>query len=158
MGMDYYIETKEEIEEEFEFPEGLSYFFEQIGGYGDTSMVSQVERILEIDLSLFQNISSYSEDDGEFDDEFDEDDDSEEYESEGPWLSVEDIQRLTRAFLTKISENPDYHKHVKYSGNLYPEDTGYLSTGEIVDDLSEFDKTLTKLKANNCLEIRLIYM
>lgn len=161
--MDYYIETKEETEEEFDFPEGLSYFFEQLGGYGNTSMVSQVERILNIDLSLFQK--TYHPDD-KYDEDFDDDPDSsrdddesddEDYNSDSFWLSVDDIQAVTREFILKIAESPEYHAYVKYEGMLYPEDTGYLSTGEILGDLRELDATISKIKEQKCTEIRLVY-
>lgn len=161
MGMDYYIETKEELEDEFDFPEGLSYFFEQVGGYGDTSMVSQVERILEIDLSIFQN--TYHPDD-EYDQDFDDDYDQEDEESDNDngeldhsWIDLDRIQSITREFMLKIANSPEYHTRVTYEGILYPEDTGYLSSGEILDDLREFDATISKLKEQKCTEIRLVY-
>lgn len=54
MGMDYYIENDKEYNSDTSFPEELSYLFEQIGGYGEWSVVSQVEKLLRIDLSIFQ--------------------------------------------------------------------------------------------------------
>lgn len=37
------------------FPEGLSYFFEQVGGYDDASEAGQLEQLFSLDLSVFQS-------------------------------------------------------------------------------------------------------
>ncbi|HEX8506108.1 MAG TPA: hypothetical protein VF630_12135, partial [Hymenobacter sp.] len=65
--MDYYIIPEEETACEDSFPDGLSFFFEQVGGYGEAAEVEQVSRILQIDLSVFQE-TSLNEDAG-FEDE-----------------------------------------------------------------------------------------
>ena len=56
MGKDYYIFTDKETDCTDDFPEGLSNFFEQVGGFGDTAEAEQVSRILGIDLSIFQDV------------------------------------------------------------------------------------------------------
>ncbi len=56
MGMSYFIVPNSKTSCEGGFPDGLSFFFEQLEGYYETSEVSQVSEILDIDLSLFQNI------------------------------------------------------------------------------------------------------
>lgn len=39
-----------------DFPDGLSCFFEQIGGFDEKAEVAQVSKVLQIDLSIFQDV------------------------------------------------------------------------------------------------------
>lgn len=152
--MNYYISANIETECGDKFPSGLSFFFEQIGGYGDESMVSQVEKILEVDLSNFQEFTKMDDEDSDI----------------VTWQSIEVFEQVINSLLTKIEDNPEYYKSVIYHPNPilpidgyfttpaefeevvkrrqksqeeyekhpmygYPNDDGYLSSGEFVNDL-----------------------
>ncbi|MFD2161500.1 hypothetical protein ACFSJU_03795 [Paradesertivirga mongoliensis] len=97
--MYYSIEANVKTSCEGQFPEGLSHFFEQIGGYGDKSMASQVEKVLKIDLSLFQHYDFVDN----------------PKPSSAYWLEIRKMQGLLSSLKSKIRANPNYHKHVKYN-------------------------------------------
>lgn len=65
MGMNYYIVPNKQTNCENNFGNGLSFFFEQIGGYGEAAEVEQVSKILSIDLSVFQDVEYDPEDTAE---------------------------------------------------------------------------------------------
>lgn len=114
MGMDYYIIPDGEVACENEFPESLSFFFEQAGGYEEKAEVLQVSRILQIDLSVFQEISYDDEGDyGGFADE-DEEDESPE-DSPTIWHDTATVVSVIDNLLAKISAFPDYHKQVLHN-------------------------------------------
>ena len=60
MGSHYIIELKNNQENGYvDFPYPLSYFFEQIGGYDDKSIVSKIEKILTITyLNFTKNMTT----------------------------------------------------------------------------------------------------
>ena len=63
--MSYNLIPNKESKCENDFPGGLSFFFEQVEGYGETAEVEQVSRLLDIDLRIFQDIDyNYSEEHG----------------------------------------------------------------------------------------------
>ena len=166
MGMYYGITSnaKEKIKNLPYFPNGLSYFFEQIGGYGEESMVSQVEKILNIDLSNFQN---YDFDDNDSDDDC--------------WQKIEEVEGIIEELLLKIKAKPNYFNEVKfYAGDYsqffsmsstewknsinrevnygYPkiEDKSYLENG-FIPDLNELKKILDIYKKHGADRIKLFY-
>lgn len=187
MGMDYYIIPEEETACEDSFPDGLSFFFEQVGGYGEAAEVEQVSRILQIDLSVFQE-TSLNEDAG-FEDE-----DGAMYEgneAEDIWHDTDAVAAVVDEFLTKIEESPDYYKQVLHNPNRnqdlesllqittigdeaemvrqfqelenqplfsYPPDHGYLSQGKIVEDLKMLRQTLACYKSSGVSRFKLLYM
>lgn len=187
MGMDYYIITSPELMDDSDFPEGLSYFFEQIGGYDKYSMVSQLEKILTIDLSLFQNIDHSQECDDTTD---------------PVWQNIQSVIEKIVEFKTSLNSNADYAYKVKFNsehphsrlkkiaderrksgtlksefevldeimnGNIdpndfgdenrnYPPDTGYLREGRLMKDLDELEMTLKALKTNGIDKIKFLYL
>jgi len=190
MGMDYYIIPESEVNCQHEFPESLSFFFEQVGGYEEYAEVSQISKILQIDLSVFQEIS-YDDDEnyggpiGE-----DEEDESPE-DSSIIWHDTATIIVLINSLLAKIMAFPDYYKQVLHNPNRkqdlnslfyitasgdeekikqgleileakplfgYPSDYGYLSNGELVEDLKILRKTLTCYEDSGVSRFKLMYM
>lgn len=170
VGMSYSIEANVETKCKDDFPPGLSFFFEQIGGFGDKSMVTQVEKILDIDLSTFQEY-----------DYMDNEDPSDKY-----WKNITKFEAVLDKLLLKISENPKYYQSVKYNPiqseyafssdpnemkNIkakeqeyenhpmygYPYDTKYLSTNAIVDDLQLLKSILKCYKKSGATKIKLNY-
>lgn len=187
MGMDYFIIPDIQVECDDNFPEGLSFFFEQIGGYGEYAEVEQVSRILQIDLSVFQEISFESE--GEYDEGNNESEVEEE--SHTTWHDVKLIVDIVNALLNKIDAFPDYYKQVIHSPNRkndiqklmqtiskgenenavhqletlqahefynYPYDKDYLSKGKIVEDLIALRETLQCYQGKGVSKIKLLYM
>lgn len=142
MGMDYYISANIETDCSDNFPSGLSFFFEQVGGYGEKSMVSQVEQILDIDLSTFQKC-----------------DFMENEESDSTyWKDINEFESLIDLFLNKIDSSPQYYKEVKFHPMYgYPNDHGYLSEGRIVDELKELKSLLTCYRKAGATKIKLNY-
>ena len=113
MGMDYYIIPEVEVNCEHEFPEGLSFFFEQVGGYEEYAEVSQVSKILQIDLSVFQEISY--DDEEEHSASFDEEEEAADNSSSTIWHSTVTVILLIDDLLAKIAAFPDYHKQVLHN-------------------------------------------
>ena len=182
MGMDYYIIPEKETACEDSFPEGLSFFFEQVGGYDEAAEVEQVSRILEIDLSVFQKLSFPEE--GE---DYEEADD----EPLTIWHSSESVAALVANLLAKIEAFPDYYKQVLHNPDskqddeslkqllaigdeagmsrqfeelqkkplfMYPPDYGYLSQGSIVEDLKTLHQTLICYQSKGVTRFKLMYM
>jgi hypothetical protein len=106
------------------FPNGLSFFFEQVGGYGDCAEVSQVSSILNIDLNLFQNI-----------------DFPENPESDETWQTIDSVINKFSEFKQAIKQNPGYFEKVLHGGAMHPPDYGYLSKDLISKDLLDLKKT-----------------
>lgn len=170
MGMDYYIKANAETECEDNFPSGLSFFFEQIGGYGEKSMVSQVEQILDIDLSTFQ---SY---------DFMENEESDSIY----WKDINEFESVIDLLLKKIDANPEYYEEVKYHPILpvygfstdstkmaemkrtqeefenhpmygYPNDHGFLSKRIIVKELKKLKSLISCYRKGGATMIKLNY-
>lgn len=173
MGMYYNIELKNNEEIGYiDFPYSLSYFFEQIGGYEDKSIVSQIEKILKIDLSIFQK--TYNDDFEDFDNEIDEND---------FWINIEELinkleefkdkAEINKNYFSKVVLNPnddrnvyqdfnyDYEKIIKYQQenplSLYPTDNGIINEEMLKNSINELLSTLGEIKRNGETEIRLIY-
>jgi hypothetical protein len=189
MGMDYYIIPETETTCQNDFPDKLSFFFEQVGGYGDYAEVSQVSQILQIDLSVFQEISY---DDGEYyDGPIEEDDEEAPEDSPVIWHNTATVVQIIDNLLAKIAAFPDYHKQVLHNPNRkqdldalfkitasgdeeeimrglealeskplfsYPADHGYLSNGEIVEDINTLRKTLMCYEDNGVSKFKFMYM
>lgn len=168
--MDYYIESNIKTRCKDDFPSGLSFFFEQLGGFDEKSMVSQVEKILKIDLSTFQ--------DYDFDGE------------ENPnkhWKNINAFEKTIDDLLLKIKADPNYYKKVKFntidppdygfsSDKIkmerirqkqreyeksplfgFPIDNGYLSSNEFVSDLNQLKNILKCYKKYGATKIKLGY-
>ena len=178
MSMNYFIYPDKETKCKHDFPNGLSFFFEQVGGYGEHSEVSQVSKILNIDLSIFQHYDSSRPENEKYDDrEF--------------WNDIDTFINVIDLFVNKIQENKDYYKSVQYNPNqikydnqleniwkikdttvrnkeldnlykqpgfLCPLDYGYLKNGEILIDLNDLKQVFECLKKEGIKRIKLMYM
>ncbi len=170
-GMNYFIEANVASDCKGHFPDGLSYFFEQIGGYGEKSMVVQVEKLLDIDLSDFQNYDhpEFTGSDSMY------------------WQDIDPFETIIDSFLHKIAASPDYHQKVIYNPDTthwttssaatpaellqslkekqqknllydYPMDRGFLSSGEIIIALQSLKALLGCYRAQGATAIKLTYM
>lgn len=169
-GMDYYIEANVKTNCKDDFPSGLSFFFEQAGGFGKKSMVSQVEKILKIDLSTFQDYDSEAEEN------------SSKY-----WRNINSFEKTIDNLLLKIKENPNYYKKVKYNPvyedyafssdkkemeknkqkqkeyeenrlHGFPNDNGYLSSNKFAAELNQLKNILKCYKKQGATKIKLNYL
>jgi hypothetical protein len=168
--MYYSIEANVKTRCDDRFPEGLSHFFEQIGGYGEKSMVSQVEKVLKIDLSLFQHYDFVDN----------------PKPSSAYWIEIKKMQGLLSTLNSKIRANPNYHTQLKYDPVEaiygfstdsaenermnktqqdhqkhpmfgYPNDHGYLSTSAFTEDISALETLLKCYSKNGATKVRLSY-
>ncbi|SCY98237.1 hypothetical protein SAMN02927916_4507 [Flavobacterium anhuiense] len=168
--MDYSIEANVKTKCKDNFPPRLSFFFEQIGGFGDKSMVAQVEKILKIDLSTFQDY-----------DYMDNEESPDKY-----WKNITTFEAVINKLILKINTNPKYYEKVKYNPIKpeyafssdanemkkikakeqeyenhpmygYPYDNKYLSSGAIVEDLETLKDILKCYKKNGATKIKLSY-
>ncbi|MCM0664514.1 hypothetical protein [Flavobacterium tyrosinilyticum] len=168
--MDYYIEANGKTNCKDDFPSGLSFFFEQVGGFEEKSMVMQVEKILKINLSIFQDYDFEGEEN-----------------SSKHWKNIKTFEKTIDDLLLKIKANPDYYKKVKYnSANPpsygystdkkemermkkqqreyeksplfgYPADNGYLSSKKFVEELNQLKSILNCYKKHGATKIKLSY-
>jgi hypothetical protein len=176
MGMSYFIIPNKKTSCNDYFPDGLSFFFEQIGGYDDKAEVAQVSEILHIDLSVFQDVEYNPED---------------QTEADKHWHDIEPFAAIVDSFTAKIKAQPDYYKKVIHNPNAkqqraelsrlssmrdtagytqlsatfeqqpyyyYPPDYGYLSESRILTDLDALRQILACYKKNGVTKIRLEYM
>lgn len=168
--MDYYIEANVKTPCKDGFPSGLSFFFEQVGGYEEKSMASQVEKILKIDLSTFQE---YDFEDSSMPNKY--------------WKNINVFEKTIDDLLFKIKGNPNYFKRVKYNPvyedyvyssdkkdmekNLqkmkeyeknpmhdYPYNNGYLNSNKFVAELNQLKALLKCYKKHGATKIKLTYM
>ena len=107
-------------------------------------MVNQVEKILDIDLSLFQNT---------WHPEMEEEDEEDEY-----WISLIEVKNRVTLFSQKIVANPTYYNQVNYIGEYFPDDHGYLSSNQLNRDLDWMLSTLHQLEKEGAKKIRFVYM
>lgn len=169
MGMYYYLVPETETECTDDFPSGLSYFFEQVGGYDEYAVVSQLEIELNIDLSLFQN--TYIEDEYLFEE-------MEEYgkiksakkeiikHKEKTKIKTETMLSLLLDFKNVLHKNKDFVKKIKFNNNtdlpenireLCPPKLAYYSNGEFLKDLNDLILILQCYKSNGVKYLRLGY-
>ena len=176
MGMSYDIIPNKQTKCANDFGNGLSFFFEQIGGYGENAEVVQVSQILKIDLTVFQDI------DYNYQDKID---------IEKHWHDIDSLTSLVDTFINKIVAYPDYYKQVHHNpvdrnkqvdeemrllqlGDTverykklealhkqpffyYPSDYGYLSEGRLLIDLQTLKKALNCYKKNGVTQVRFEY-
>ena len=175
-GMYYYIVPNKSTQCKNDFGNGLSFFFEQVGGYGDKAEVEQVSKLLDIDLSIFQDVGYDPED---------------KVEVEKHWHDLNTFTTIVDKFIDKINGNPEYYKKVVHNPEkkklddelsqilymkdtaraeklrkileanpfyYYPPDYGYLSEGRILKDLKTLKKTLECYRKNGVTKVRLEYM
>ena len=177
MGMNYEIIPNKQIKCSNDFGNGLSFFFEQVEGYGETAEVEQVSKILQVDLSIFQDV------DYNYDDTTD---------VIKHWHALDSLIIIVDTLLDKIAAQPEYYKQVHHNpidrnkqvdeeSNLwkltdsverdkkieglrqqpfyyYPNDRGYLSEGRLIKDLQILKKTLNCYKKSGVTKIRFEYV
>jgi hypothetical protein len=175
MSMNYDIIPNKQTQCNDEFGEGLSFLFEQVGGYGNKAEVEQVSKVLQLDLSIFQDVEySYEDKKG----------------IEKHWHSIDVVYSLVDTFISKIHSHPDYYKQVYHNPNrngqlkeqqriweitdtaerdkqlellykqpyyFYPPDYGYLSSGGLLKGLTTLKKTLDCYRKNGVTKIRFEY-
>ncbi|MEO6327849.1 MAG: hypothetical protein ABIO55_02905 [Ginsengibacter sp.] len=174
-GMGYYIIPNKQTACQNNFGNGLSFFFEQVGGYEETAEVEQVSKILRIDLSVFQDV------DYEY---------SKKVELEKHWHNIDTFTRVVHTFISKIKSQPNYYKRITHNPDkqkqndefsrliymqdtaqaakileqlqkqpyyYYPPDYGYLSKGRLLKDLQILKHTLDCYKKSGVTKIRLEY-
>jgi len=154
VGMYYYLIPESETKCSKDFPEGLSFFFEQVGGYDEYSAVNQLEKELNIDLSIFQNtfvddieIFKSMEEFGEIDDykvEF-------KKHERKTRIKVEFVITLLLKFKNKIETNKNFASKIKFNNNkdlpksvreLCPPEIKYYKSGEFLNDINTLIFTL----------------
>ncbi len=175
MGMRYHIKADKHTSCEGRFPDELSFFFEQIGGYGEKSEVAQVAEVLNINLSAFQQYDHGTEDVDN---------------SLQLWKEIGPFTELVINFLARLEASPGYYTQVKHNAQLkqqneqlftmgfsdnnkflelieefesqpdygYPSDYGYLSSGRILKDLRDLKNLLQCFRKNGASKIKLYYM
>jgi hypothetical protein len=176
IGMSYEIIPNKQTNCANDFGNGLSFFFEQVGGYGETAEVEQVSNILKIDLAVFQDV----------DYNYDDQNDIAEH-----WHDLDSLISTVNIFIKKINNHPNYYKEVHHNPAdrnkqldeesklweltdtaerdrkiealhklpfyYYPPDYGYLSKGRILKDLNILKKTLGCYKKDGVTKIRFEY-
>ncbi len=175
MGMSYDIVPNNQTKCANNFGEGLSFFFEQVEGYGETAEVEQVSRIFKLDLSVFQDYNYI----------YDDADDVKKH-----WHEITTFSNLVDTFIQRIIANPEYYLQVHYNPDhnkqldeeqrlwrltdtterdrqlelirrqpfyYYPPDYGYLSEGRLLKGLRTLKKTLDCYKKNGVTKIRFEY-
>ena len=175
MGMCYYIVPNKPTQCKDDFGNGLSFFFEQVGGYGDKAEVEQISKLFNIDLSIFQDVEYDPENKAEID---------------RHWHDLNTFTSIVDQFIVKINANPGYYKKVVHNPDkkkqddelsrilymkdtakaeklrkqlesnpfyYYPPDYGYLSEGRILKDLKILKKTLECYRKNGVTKVRLEY-
>jgi hypothetical protein len=175
MGMRYLIKPDKHTSCEGQFPLELSFFFEQMDGYGDKSEVAQVAALLNTDLSGFKRRHYGT---------------STVDEEVRMWEDVDSFTELISSFITKLILKPDYYKSVRYNVNQrkqdeqlvtlgisdsgkflelleefqslpdygYPSDYGYLSSGRILKDLADLKNLLLCYKKNGVKKVKVYFM
>lgn len=175
MGMRYLLKPDKHTSCEGQFPYELSFFFEQMSGYGNKSEAIQVSELLDIDFSVFEGAQKAIE----------------SIEEEiNMWKDIEDFTDLVTTLLTKLILKPDYHTYIRHNENQrrqdeqlvtlgikdsskflellekfqaepdygYPSDYGYLSSGRIMKDLSDLKNLLHCYKKNGVKKVKLYFM
>ena len=169
MGMYYYLIPETETECTNDFPSGLSYFFEQVGGYDEYATVSQLENELDIDLSLFQK--TFTDDESMFKE-------MEEYgqiknaekefkkHKEETRIKTDSLLELLIEFKKKLDKSKDFAGKIKFNNNqtipeniriLCPPEIEYYRNGEFIKDLNKLILTLECYKKDGVEYLRLGY-
>jgi hypothetical protein len=97
MGMSYFIFPNKKTSCKDNFPDRLSFFFEQLDGYDDKAEVAQVCKILHIDLSVFQDLDYNPEDQA----------DADKHSHD-----IVSFTAIVDSLIEKIKTQPDYYKKV----------------------------------------------
>ena len=119
ISMSYSLETNKGTYCKLDFPQSLSYFLEAYGGWGENSEVAQTGKILNLDLSYFQN--TYSPEQSLYYEGLEEDGEIKnaekafkEYEKKS-WQNLDSIQISLNLFISAINSNPKFYTQIRYS-------------------------------------------
>lgn len=145
-------------------------FFEQWGGYDDKSEVAQVERILDINLTVFKEYD-YPDTTGKI---------------TRHWKSIKTLDNLLAKLLLKIKANPQYYKQVIHNPvsmeyylpidsaeearmeerqrahnqnqlSNYPDDFGYLKSARFQNDIKALRALLYCYRRAGATKISISY-
>lgn len=175
MGMSYSIVPNKPTTCANNFASGLSFFFEQVGGYEETAEVEQVSKILKINLVIFQDVDYNYQD---------------KKDVEKHWHPISTTSSVVDEFIQKLVAHPGYYKQVHHNPDrakqlaaeqklwditdtaerskqleqlrkqpfyYYPPDYGYLSQGRLLRDLYALKKVLDCFKKSGVTKIRFEY-
>jgi len=101
MGMSFLIiaENEKHVCDGDYFPDGLTWFFERVGKYGNDSKFIQVQTLFNINLDIF-NTEKYK------------------YDNEGypihNWIEIDSVVKTIDTLIERINSNPDYSKKIIY--------------------------------------------
>jgi hypothetical protein len=187
MGMSYIMVLEDDhVKEACEgyFPSSLSYFVERVGKYDEKSEFSQIEKMLDIELDLFNHLKQ------------------EHYENN--WLTIEFMLHKINLWIQKIDRHPNFFQQIIYdskfssekerkeklyenmkiidgfrlqlsAGNIseqeflrryeeisistsFPAKIGYLENGKLKEDLETLKDLLKCYQKNGAEKINLLYM
>jgi hypothetical protein len=175
MGMSYFIHPDKHTDCTDNFPDRLSTFFGQVGGYGEKAEVSQISKILQIDLTVFQDVAYDTEN---------------REEQNRHWHNIDTFALIIDSFIARIKSHPEYYKKLIYNPDEqkqlaelskiilardtaklnqaydiipkqpfygYPTDHSYLREGGLLDDLQTLRKIIECYKRSNATKVRLEY-
>jgi len=175
MGMDYYIENDLDDNRETRFPENLSYFFEQVGGYGETSIVSQVEKILNIDLYIFQKTKPLEIEFEDFGDVTENNPNDYWVECKLLWEKVNEFiekARKHKGYFSKVLFNKEhdlnkmfkmpYEELIAYQSehplSLFPPSDGIINESDLLKGFEILRDILLQYQSKGVEKVRLVYM
>ncbi|MDQ3108285.1 MAG: hypothetical protein M3R17_00175 [Bacteroidota bacterium] len=172
MSSSYFIFCDDENKESFTFPGGLSFFFEQYGGFDNQSEVAQLSVLLQIDLSVFQQYDVPESD-------------------EVTWHEISVVKNKMEEFIAKLKSAPSVFQSIKYGSEssqfpnelmqagqardvkrlqelirqmqndpqaTYPLNRGYIESGNLINDLTALDAKLKESEQDGVKKIKFLYM
>jgi hypothetical protein len=123
------------------FPSNFGWFSERVGAFDEYSEFKQLEKILNIDLTLLNSC------------EYDSDDFCSTITT-----TVKNFENLIKEFISRVNENPNFHASIDYQDNRAELCRQYLESGELIKDLSEFLRIMELYKKNNIKEFQINYI
>lgn len=124
------------------FPDGLGWFSERVGTWGEESEFCQLERILDIDLKLLDHTRYNWEDE----------DCPGNIETTTPAL-----RNLIQLLKQKINSKPDFYKQITFRENHAEECRKYLATDEFMNDLDALLAVMKVYDDNRIVEFEISY-
>lgn len=143
MGMYYvFINNSEKYDLEDYFPDDLGWFCERAGAWGEDSELHQMEKILELNLTLLDH-TRYS---WEYED------------SPGTIKSnTSEFRELIELIKTKIVSFPNYHQHITYQNHRSDICKDYLTSNDIINDLNSLLEVMDIYDQNGIKDFELSY-
>lgn len=149
MGMDYFFSHENhDLYIKDGFPSDLGFFSERTGKYDDNAELRQIEKILNIDLSIFDHMK------------YDVDHDFEGYVLK---ISVSNLEEKVSKILQKTQSNPNYHKKIIYQKDSSNDHRAkivqdYIEKGYFRNDLIKIQNTLDIFSKNGIEKVEIRYM